>query len=424
MLQSSGVESVVRSWIKNDDGPACNLARKIIRQWESSRFAGTNLNRSSTTPARSNGHANGRTSSQRIAALKSPSLSPSSESDNETETVTDNKLTSSFINQSLASVASLNASTSSVKNAKRNRSMSISSSSSEDETQEKVPSVEIPTPPKSAVPTMNSTEIVSSEKVAVQLTTHAEAEVSNDSVDVVNIFFTAPTLSYHNAENQQNDSEVNLENETSANFNESLQPPPLLSASKSETGNQEDGKERYSPGNPSFVEPIDSDSSEEGQQLNIAEISASSLTAQNDILDEKSPPRAIESVIIVDSNSKTEVKAPVLSSLKFSPPSPKISPPVVVKSEIDRTSHKEKLLDLKRRAALICNIPELASTSPKKKKKKEKKHKEKKSKKKSLKKSSKSSKRDNSTERHKQRRSSSNLEYDSLSGDESENSND
>ena len=421
MLQSSGVESVVRSWIKNDDGPACNLARKIIRQWESSRFAGTNLNRKSTTPARSNGHANGRTSSQRIAALKSPSLSPSSESGNETETVTDNKLTSSFINQSLASVASLNASTSSVKNAKRNRSMSISSSSSEDETQEKVPSVEIPTPPKSAVPAMNSTEIVSSEEAAVQLTTHTETEISNDSVDVVNIFCTAPTLSYHNAENQQNDSEVNLENnETSANLNESLQPPPLLSASKSETRNPEDGKERYSPGNPSFVEPIDSDSSEEGQQLNIAEISASSLTAQNNILDEKSPPRAVESVIIADSNSK----APMLSSLKFSPPSPKISPPVVVKSEIDRTSHKEKLLDLKRRAALICNIPELASTSPKKKKKKDKKHKEKKSKKKSLKKSSKSSKRDNSTERHKQRRSSSNLEYDSLSGDESANSND
>ena len=96
-----------------------------------------------------------------------------------------------------------------------------------------------------------------------------------------------------------------------------------MSASKSETGNSEGGKERYSPGNPSFVEPIDSDSSEEGQQLNIAKISASSLTAQTNILDENPLPRAVEIVIIADSNSKTEVKAPVLSSLKLSlPPSP------------------------------------------------------------------------------------------------------
>ena len=100
--------------------------------------------------------------------------------------------------------------------------MSISSSSSEDETQEKLPYVEITTLPKSAVPAMKSTEISGSEKVAVQLTTHTEPEISNDSLEVVNFFFTAPTLSYHNAENQQIESELNLENETSAHLNKSF----------------------------------------------------------------------------------------------------------------------------------------------------------------------------------------------------------
>merc|ERR1712004_663555 len=103
----------------------------------------------------------------------------------------------------------------------------------------------------------------------------------------------------------------------------------------------------------------DSDSVEE-PQLNIAETAENSRKSVNENIEKvpsKPPPVLLSSVVIPSVLAET------------SPPKPQSSTVATVSSVVERASNKDRLLDLKRRAALICNIPELASTSPKKKKK-------------------------------------------------------
>merc|ERR1712226_1479170 len=114
----------------------------------------------------------------------------------------------------------------------------------------------------------------------------------------------------------------------------------------------------------------------EEPQLNIAETTENSrkIVAENiEKVQSKPAPVLLSSVVIPSVLAET------------SPPKAQSSTVATVSSVVERASNKDRLLDLKRRAALICNIPELASTSPKKKKKKEKRNKEKKIKKKTKK---------------------------------------
>ena len=385
---------MVRSWVKNDDGPACNLARKLLKQWENSHFfksSSQNSQPNKYSGSKSNGHSNGR-KINRVAALKSPSLSPSSESENEVEN-TGNR-SSVLLNYSTSKDYSASCTKGFLAN--RERSISISSSSSEDD--ESGETDELNSSEKNTLPIVP----VSSEKSDSRQITFSQLKSSEETYQKTD----NPTKPQ---EADETDLQTRAEN---SDFK--------IDFSKFQNVNASDTGARYSPGNPTFDDDLDSESSAEMPSLNIQEIPSREIESTPKENTECFPETKVSPQVLhseVETRNSPLILQPVVEIKK--------SPPIVV----ERSSQKEKLLDLKRRAALICNIPELASSPPKKKKrdKKEKKSKEKKSKKKSSKKN-KLSKTEFSSEKHKRKSSSktrdTSLEYDSLSGEDSDNSKD
>ena len=415
LFQATGIEPVVRNWCKIDDGPASALARKIVKTWQSlnnSSRSWTGGSSSASLSSRSStsnvsSHKNGRSFNRHL--LKSPSLSPSSDSDNENETTTA-KSKSEGATENNIDVKSSNFSNLEAKqntgqgntNGDSNKSPSISISSSSDDDE------------KRPVAETNINKIISTLK---------QPETTDDNPNDLN---SSPSLICHDA-SQLNSSNIKA---TENNESYSFSVPEL---EKSEIGeavncqvdkNPQLNQELYSPGNPTGgggagdLSLSNSDSSNSpGLPL---EKSKEETSSSNDVSKEST----------VSPKGSVTVASNVVSS--------------IVGSVDDwRVSHQsEKLKNLKRRAALICNLPELASSatsdkdrerrsgsgSPRKRKKykKERKSRERRSKKKSSRR--KDHRRDYSDSRSRKGKSKSksrsetkdnNMQYDSLSGEDS-----
>ena len=429
MFQTTGVEPVVKNWCRIDDGPASALARQIVKTWQSLNSSSRNrqgANSSTTTSSissRSTGtsnissHKNGRSFNRHL--LKSPSLSPSSDSESETTAKkacktkpaltkqNDNDTTKSDRFSPKKETTRSNNGEQGNTNGDADNSPSISISSSSDDEKSSV-----------AETKTNINETNSIDKPP-ELT----PAVAND-VSLSPTVIGQSTSQSHSSTNKithENDEKHSLdtpEAEKVEAFDKCAEDAKLESAPS---------QELYSPGNPT--------GGGRGEfELSNSDSSGSPKASPTEKPEEKE-----------ENSDATKEFAPTPKSVVSSVTSV-LSSVVASTDDWRGSSHQsEKLRNLKRRAALICNLPELASSaasdketskdrrspsgSPRKRKKykKEKKSKERRSKKKSSRR--KDHRRDYSESSRSRRRGSksksrsktkeNNLQYDSLSGAES-----